>query len=320
MKCLDKKILALTVAAGMVMSVSTAHAERVLRAASFAPFETTWGAPFGIFIDHVNEIGEGVLKIRPIGPDAIPATEQPNALRSGLVDLIANPPGMYKHIVPEANAQDLSNMSIDEQKASGGYEALREITRNKLGANILTTYGPGVNFNIYLRSGVDNVEDLEGLRVRSQPIFQPFLSSLGMNATTVPIPEVYTALERGVIQGYAFAGWGVQDLGWDDYTEIRVEPGFYNVVINVLVNESVYNSLSAEEQEVLDSAASWFNEKWPIYRQEQEKIHLAAQEASGVKVVDFGESFATAAENVYWDVLSEESPETIAELRSLLQK
>lgn len=294
--------------------------ELVLRGAAFSPMETTWGVPFKTFVEHVNETGKGVIRIEAMGPEAIPATEQPMALRSGLLDVVATPPGMYKQVIAEANAQDLSDMSLAEQRASGGYDALNGLARDKLSAQMLTTYGPGVNFHLYLTQEIDSAEDLKGLRVRSQPIFGPFFGALGLSTTTIPIPETYTALERGVVQGYGFPAWGVQDLGWDKLTKTRVEPGFYNVVVNILMNKDRYDALTPEQRKVIDEAAAWFEIEMVGYQAEQSKIHAAAQDAAGIKLVDMGPGFAVQAANLYWDEMAKDSPETVAKLRGLLQK
>lgn len=299
---------------------SAAAEELVLHGAVFAPMETTWGAPFKLFVDHANEIGAGVLRIEPLGPEAIPGTEQPNALRSGLIDIAATVPGMYKQVVPESNAQDLSNMTLEEQRKSGGYDLLKKITREKLNADILTTYGPGVHFHLYLTEEIKSVDDLKGLRVRSQPIFNPFFTSLDISVSTIPIPETYTALERGVVQGYGFPAWGVQDLGWDRLTKVRVDPGFYNVVVNILVNEERYQSLTPEQRKVLDDTAIWFDAKMKEYMSEKSAMHRAAQDEAGIVGVDLGEGFARQAADTYWDELAKQSPEMIAKLRAVLQK
>jgi len=294
--------------------------ELVLRGASFSPMETTWGEPFKIFVDHVNETGKGVIRIDAMGPEAIPATEQPMAVRSGLLDVIATPPGMYKQVIAEANAQDLSNLTLAEQRSSGGYEALNLIAREKLSAQMVTTYGPGVPFHLYLTQEVASGDDLKGLRVRSQPIFGPFFGSLGLSTSTIPIPETYTALERGVVQGYGFPAWGVQDLGWDKLTKVRVEPGFYNVVVNVLMNKDRYDALTPEQRKIIDDSAAWFEAEMVSFQAEKSAEHRAAQDAAGIKSVDLGAEFATTAANLYWETLASENPETVKELRGLLQR
>lgn len=294
--------------------------ELVLRGAAYLPLETTWGIPFKIFVDRVNETGKGVLQISAMGPEAIPATEQPNALRSGLIDFASMPPGTYKHVVPEGNAQDLSNLTLAEQRASGGYAALNEVTREKLNAELLTTYGTGVNFHLYLTREISSVEDLKGLRVRGQPIYSPFFKSLDLSSVSVPAPETYTALERGVVHGYGWTAWGIQDLGWDKLTKVRVEPGFYNSTMNILINKDRLAALTPEQRKVLDDAVVWFEAEMAVYMATQGDMHRAAQDAAGIKAVDLGEGFAKQAADVYWDELLRENPDTIPGLRALLQK
>ena len=59
-----------------------------------------------------------------------------------------------------------------------------------------------------------------------------------MNAqvmTTAP-GEVYTALERGVIDGYGWPIHALFDLNWQEKTKFRVDPGFYNAEVSLIMN------------------------------------------------------------------------------------
>lgn len=317
-KALKTAVLAL--ASFCAFSTSSA-AELQLRAAVFAPLDTTWGAPFQMFVDHVNATGKGILQIRTVGPEAIPATEQPNAIRSGLIDMVATPPGMYKSAMIESNAQDLSTMTLAEQRASGGYDALNELLSQKLSAIALTTYGTGVPFHLYFtESNIKSPADLAGLRVRSQPIFSPFFNDLGLSQSMIPIGEVYTSLERKVVQGFGFAAWGLSDMGWDQLTKTRIDPGFYSVVVNILIGQKKLNQLTPEQKRVLMDSVSWFEKELLSYSKEMTAKNLAQQEAAGIQSIDFGPEFAVRARNLYWDELEKLSPKNISKLRSLLEK
>lgn len=318
MKAVHKFILATTTA---VLLAVPAHAEElVLRGASYLPLETAFGKPFRIFADHVNEIGKGVLQISPMGPEAMPATEQPNALRSGLIDMAAMPPGTYKSVVPESNVQDLSNLTLAEMRETGAYDALKDLTRQKLNAEIITTFGETVPHHLYLTREIDSAEDLKGLRVRGQPIFGPFFTSLGMSMIAVPVPETYTALERGVVQGYGYPFWGIQDFGWDKMTKYRIDPGFYSGPLNIMVNSARYASLTDEQRKILDDAVVWFEQEMVRYAEEQDKVNQAAQAAAGIKAIDMGPEWRVNAANLYWEELAKTNPDTVPALRAKLQK
>lgn len=314
----SKLIIAATTTA--LLSFPVMAQELVLRGASYMPLEATLGIPFKRFADHINETGKGVLQMKAMGPEAIPATEQPNALRSGLLDIVAIPAGTYKQIIPESNAQDISDMSLAEMRATGGYDALNKLMREKMNAELLTTFGNQVPFHIYLNQEIKGLDDLKGMRLRGQPIFGPLFEKLGVSMMTVPVPETYTALERGVVQGYAFAIWGIQDFGWDKVTKYRLEPGFYSGGFNIMMNKGVYDKLTPEQRKVLTDTIAWFEPEMDRYREEQHAINKAAQEAAGIKPILVGDDFPTLAADAQWDALEKASPETIPALRKMLSK
>lgn len=297
-----------------------ASAEKTLRAAIWLPTQLVWAEPTVMFVDHVNETGKGVLQINLVGPDAMPAAEQANALRSGLLDMATLPPGLYKQQVPLGNAQDISNVPLAEQRANGGYEFMRQMTSEQLGAHMLTTYGDGVNFHIYVSKEISSLDDLKGLRMRSSPIYNAFLASLGVSTTNTPAPETYTALERGVVQGLGWPAWGVQDLGWDKFLKTRIDPGFYNVAINILVNNDVWAGLTDEERKVLEDSAAWLDTQIPAFNEAKGAENMAAQDAAGIVSFDAGPELSKQAADIYWDEMAKIDADMTAKLREMFQK
>ena len=69
--------------------------------------------------------------------------------------------------------------------------------------------------------------------------------------------EVYTALERGVVDGYAWPLVGIFDLGWAEKTKFRVDPGFYAIELGVVFNLASWNKLTAPQKAYLEKQAAW---------------------------------------------------------------
>lgn len=139
--------------------------EATLKAAVFVPPTTTYGIPFKRFVDRVNETGKGVLQIRVVGgPEAVPANNQADAVKSGVLDIASIPPAYYKSNMVEGDAQILSDMTVAEQRASGAYAMLNKIANDRMNAVYLTTYGMGVPFHLYLTQdvAVSKPDDLKG--------------------------------------------------------------------------------------------------------------------------------------------------------------
>ncbi|EAQ02365.1 TRAP dicarboxylate transporter, DctP subunit, putative [Pseudooceanicola batsensis HTCC2597] len=315
---MNMKLMSTALVGAMALTAPATAEELTLRAGVFVPPHTTYGAPFQMYADHLNEIGEGVLQIRIVGgPEAVPATELATAVSNGVLDMAALPPSYYKGQMVEADAQSLTPLSVAEQRETGAYAALDEIAQNKMGVTYVTTYGDGVPFHIFLTKEIEELGDLDGMRLRGQTTYNLIFDELGVNNTPIPAPDIFTALERKTVDGYGWALWGIGDMGWMDMTAVRVDPGFYNVIINVLMNKDTYDSLTEEQQGIVDETTAWFEEMMVEWSAEKTEAELAAQEAAGVASFDAGPELRETATAIYWKDLETLSPE-IERLRPLL--
>jgi TRAP-type C4-dicarboxylate transport system substrate-binding protein len=297
--------------------------EVTLKAAVFVPPSTTYGIPFKAFVDRVNETGKGVLQIRIVGgPEAVPADGQAQAVKNGVLDIASIPPAYYKSVMVEGDAQVLSDMTVAEQRKSGAYALFNKIASERMSSFYLTTYGVGVPFHLYVTKDmpIAKPDDIKGLRFRGQPNYNAVFKHYGIAGVNVAAPETYTALERGTVQGYGWPLWGINDFGWEKLTKIRIDPGFYNVIVNILMNKPKYDSLSSEQRKVLDDAVAWFEKDNERYTAEKTKETLDMQAKQGIKVIDFGPEFKKTAVELYWDDLKKLSPTAIAQLQPLLIK
>ncbi len=297
--------------------------EVTLKAAVFVPPTTTYGIPFKRFVDRVNETGKGVLQIRIVGgPEAVPANNQADAVKSGVLDIASIPPAYYKNNMVEGDAQILSDMTVAEQRASGAYAMLNKIANDRMNAVYLSTYGMGVPFHLYLTKDaqVAKPDDLKGMRLRGQPNYNAIFKHYNIASVNIAPPEVFTALERGVVQGYGYPLWGIDDFGWAKLTKVRIDPGFYNVVVNILMNKNSYDKLTPAQRKVLDDAVDWFEKDILDYTVQTTKASLEAMDKGGIKTVDFGPEWKKIALELYWDDLRKLSPEAIGKLQPLLIK
>src|SRR5882757_10304743 len=310
--------------AALLALAPAATAEEVtLKAAVFVPPSTTYGVPFKAFVDHVNETGKGVLQIRIVGgPEAVPAEGQAQAVKNGVLDIASIPPAYYKSVMVEGDAQVLSDMTVAEQRKSGAYALFNKIATERMSSFYLTTYGVGVPFHLYVTKDmpIAKPDDIKGLRFRGQPNYNAVFRHYGIAGVNVAAPEVYTALERGTVQGYGWPLWGINDFGWDKLTKVRIDPGFYNVTVNVLMNKTRYDSLEPAQRKVLDDAVVWFEKDDLRYTAEKTAETLEQQAKAGIKVVDFGPEWRKTAVDLSWEDLKKLSPDSIGQLQAMIAK
>jgi TRAP-type transport system periplasmic protein len=216
----------------------------------------------------------------------------------------------------------LSTRSIAEQRENGAYEFINELHNKKVNAWYLARVGEGVPFHLYLTRPIEK-PDLSGLTIRVTPVYRAFFAALGANVVQTPPGEVYTALERGVVQGYGWPILGVFDLGWQDRTKYRVDPGFYTVDVEVLVNLDKWKGLSQAQRDYLTKQALWL---------EAENAKMAAQgesekrrqAASGIQTIALkgadAEKWEQTATDAGWAAVKQVAPENADKLRALLTK
>ncbi len=128
------------------------------------------------------------------------------------------------------------------------------IYAQKMNAIFLARLVDNNPFHLYLNKPI-STPDLTGLKLRITPVYRDFFQALGATVVQTAPGEVYTALERGVVDGYGWPITGVFDLGWNEKTKYRVDPGFYTAEVSVLVNKASWDKLTDAQKNVLRKAA-----------------------------------------------------------------
>jgi len=294
--------------------------EVVLRAVTAFAEGTQFSKNFERFIEKVNADAKGVVRINYIGgPRAMPPFEVGNAVRTKVVD-IANVTGaFYTNLMPEADGFKLISTPMSEQRKNGAWDFINTLHKQKLNSYYLARQFHNVPFHIYLNKKPEKM-DFTGLKIRVTPVYKDIVEALGGTAITTAPGEVYTALERGVVDGYGWPVTGIFDLGWDKVTKYRLEPAFYSVEVNVLVNLDTWKSLNDAQRKALNDAALWLEgldtENVGVIAAERER-----QGKAGIQPIDFGpaesKAFLAKANEVAWQSVIKRAPETGGKLRQL---
>src|SRR5258706_53187 len=150
----------------------------------------------------------------------------------------------------------------------------------------------------YVKRTVEWIDkpDLTGLKIRITPVYREFFQSMNAQVMTTAPGEVYTALERGVIDGYGWPIHALFDLNWQEKTKYRVDPGFYNAEVSIIMNLDKYKALPAKARQFLDQQTLAYekqNDFWKSYNQSEAK----RQAAAGIPTI----SLASATSQAYAD-------------------
>ena len=256
------------------------------------------------------------------GPKAIPSFEAGNAVKTGVVDMALNTGAFYTNVMPEADFLKLTQITIAEQRKNGAFEAINKVWNEKGNTQYLARLLENQPFHIYTNKKVDK-PDLSGQKIRITPVYRDFFQALNANVVTTPPGEVYTALERGVVDGYGWPIGGIFDLNWNEKTKYRIDPGFYDAEVSITMHLPAYKKLTETQRNYLQKqllALEADNTFWTRYAIEE----TARQEKAGIQTIKFdaatSKAFYNKAYDIGWAAAAKQSPDVAARFKALFTK
>ena len=310
-------------AAALLVAPAAFAQEKTLRLVSAFPENSTYVLHMQKWLQQFNAAGKGVLQINFIGgPKAIPTFEAGNAVKTGVVDMAMSTGAFYTNVMPEADFLKLVQIPIAEQRKNGAYDAINALWMKKGNMVYLARLLENQPFHLYINKEIAK-PDLTGLKVRITPVYREFFAALGASNVNMPPGEVYTALERNVVDGYGWPIGGIFDLNWDGKTKYRVDPGFYDAEVAIIMNLDAYKKLDAKQKSFLDKQAlalEAMNGVWTTYAKEE----TARQDKAGIKAITFDaagtKKYLDTAYDTGWATAMKTNPEFAKKLKTLTSK
>ena len=314
--------LGLVAAALLLSAVFPVSAQQVtLRAVNAFQEGTTYARNFERFVEKVNQEGKGLVQINYLGgPKAIPTMEQGAALRNGVVDLSNTTTSFIASVSPESLSVNYASVPWAEMRRNGTVDFLNKLMMEK-GLYYFARTGDGVPYHIYLNKRIDKA-DLSGLKIRIAPIYREFFTRLGASVMQVAPGEVYTALDRGVVDGYGWPLLGIFDLGWHEKTKYRVDPGFYNIELGVIFSAKSWNALNAAQKAFLEKQGAWLESLNADMSTKAAPAETTRQADAGIEVIRLPEAeakkFLQLSLDAGWAGVIATSPQHGPKLRQLM--
>ncbi|MGR0278687.1 TRAP transporter substrate-binding protein DctP [Marinomonas dokdonensis] len=262
-----KRILSTTLIASAVMAASAniSAADKEWRMA------TPWsGGPWlerdaQGFADHVNSMSDGdfEIKVFPGGTlgSALKVTE---TVKSGVAQISQNYINYDYGVDPTAAllAGHSSGLTPEEFMLwiyqGGGLELYEQFRLEKSKVVALPCSVLGTEIFLHSNKKVQTFEDFQGLRLRTSGAWAEIASRLGASTVVMAGSEIYSALERGVIDA---AEWGSPELnkptGFQEVAKYVMVPGIHQSggVLECQVNKREWDKLTEKQQNVLRNAA-----------------------------------------------------------------
>ncbi|HDS16147.1 MAG TPA: twin-arginine translocation signal domain-containing protein [Proteobacteria bacterium] len=231
---------------------------------------TTWPPHFPVLgeaADHtakwIEEMSDGRLRITVYGGgELVPAMEVFDAVSSGTVEMGhgaayywagKHPATQFFAAVPFGlNAQGMNAWIV----SGGGQELWNELYAR---FNLISwpAGNTGVQMGGWFNKEINSVADLKGLKMRIPGLGGKVLAKAGGNAVLVAGGEIYTNLDRGVIDATEWVGpYHDNKMGFYKAAKYYYTPGWHEpgTTLECMVNKQKFDALPKDLQAIIVAA------------------------------------------------------------------
>jgi TRAP-type mannitol/chloroaromatic compound transport system substrate-binding protein len=281
---------------------------------------TSWPAHFPImgtgvenFVKRVNDISGGSLEIKLYPKNTlVPALAVFDATSSGQIDAFHSGPyywkgknsafSLYSGIPFGFSAEEINSWML----YGGGYDLWREQYAKY---NLHPFMGGNTNIQMggWFRKPINSLDDMKGLKMRIPGLGGEVFAKMGVNPILLPAGEIYTSLERGVIDATEWVGPAL-DIKMGFY---KVAPYYYSgwhepgSILELTFNKGFWNKLSYEQQSMLEVCASEMNSNMTYEFHAQNIQALQKLKELNVELSQFPKDVIDAGKYALKEVISE---------------
>jgi len=273
-------------------------------------------------VEKLNKRSGGKLEVSWFGPEAVPSFEQFKPLSKGLFDFLYTTPSYHMGEVSIGLGMDTIYASPKERR-DAGFLAILDEAYKKFNVRVQGLNALGVGYIYQFKKDLTKA-DFTGLKIRTTPSYEPMVIALGGSPVRIASSELYSSLEKGVIDGCAQTAFGPLDLRLYEVAKYQLRPMYGEVVQPFLSNIDSWNKLPKDMQELIT--------KTTIETEEESRNKLIAQlKKDDAELVRLGMKFSnlpaqegeklqrTFYERSWEELVLKYSPDTGAKLKKSVE-
>ncbi|MBK19908.1 MAG: C4-dicarboxylate ABC transporter substrate-binding protein [Rhodospirillaceae bacterium] len=203
------------------------------------------------FVKNVKKLGGDKIKIRISGPEVVPGFEQLQPVKAGVFDLLFTH-GVY-HMGSKGLSAIIDAMNADPvgKRTSGVWDHLDKFYQKTHGLKLIAISPNSTKgYHIFLKKPITG-GNWKGRKIRGTQTYHGVIRLFGGEPVVMPGSQVYSALEKGVVDGAAWPAAGMLSMKHFEVAKYKVRPTFGTSTLPFLMNLKSFNKLSKEKQNIL---------------------------------------------------------------------
>jgi TRAP-type C4-dicarboxylate transport system substrate-binding protein len=222
-----------------------------------------------------------------------------------------------------AAAVQFTNKLPTELRKSGYYETMRKIHMDQGGVVYLANTAGGNKFRIYTSKKIDK-PDFTGMKVRVSPVYTPLVRALGGAPVSMAPGEVYTAMERGVVDAYGWTYTGIDVFGWNEVTKFVIDHPFYSLDGAILISKQAWDKLPPDVQAIMNEIGAELEQRTQAFMADRLAKEDAKLKKLGMQYIQFAPAdaarYVKTANEAGWKDFIEKNDAAIKANPGLLER
>lgn len=226
--------------------------------------EGSWGATKATkgWFQQIDKATKGRIQIEAYFSETLfKAADAWKAVKTGVADIGWCFHGFWPGVTPLADVVSLPGLPVTSAKQGGAVlwklqEKYPEIQKEFADVKVLMPFTTSPYFIITTKKQVKTLEDLKGLKLRvigGPPVDQ--MKALGGVPLLIPMPDVYQAMQTGVLDGMASPWGAIEPYKFYEvvkyYTFVPLFIGYFTMAMN----KDKWNSLPSDVQSQIMSVS-----------------------------------------------------------------
>jgi TRAP-type C4-dicarboxylate transport system substrate-binding protein len=242
------------------------------------------------FMQGIETASKGRMKFSVSGPETVPPFEQLEPLASGVFQFLFTAGSYHFGTTPILSVMGALEGDLAAVRASGIFDRVDQHYQ-KLGIKLVALpISPNGGYHIILKQPVGPSGDLQGRKIRGTPVYGSVITMLGGVMTVLPPAEIYTALEKSIVDGASWPVTGALSFRWNEVSKYLLRPAFGVETAPILMNLNAWNRLSEADRQIIQQEArkvedSFFKEIVQMWQDEEKALF-----AKGMAVTQMGEA------------------------------
>ena len=204
-----------------------------------------------VFQDIVKEKSDGDINIKAFGPEVVPAGKQVQPVSAGVFDLLFTHGLYHTGVTGIGAAIDAVDKDIEKRRESGVWDWIDNYYSKKQNLKVIAIAAAPSGYRLLLRRPMPESGSLKGQKIRALPSYRAIIERLQAIPTVVPFGELYSSVEKGIVDGMIWTGVGVIGYKYHEVAPNLIDPVFGSVSYLVLMNLDKWNDLSENEKKLL---------------------------------------------------------------------